>query len=382
MLTTGRHRIAAVLAGVLLAALPPLSEAAAEEPTRPPVLSLITSAATVTHGDQVAVTARLTGADGAPLVGVTVDLLRSRALVTRSRPFWRGRTSKDGTVTGLLTPLRNVDVVARVGASAGQAATVSRVVRVLVRPVLSARSPRSVAAGAALVLRGDLVPARPGRTVLLERRDAGTWRQLARTTLSPTGAYAFRVTAGGPGALAYRVSVAASPDLAGATTLLPSISVLPVWTYSVTSRGAVTVNVEDFARSVADTYADPRGWSRSGRGLRRVASGGDFTVVLSEARLLPSFSPVCSARYSCRVGRLVIINQDRWRFGSAPFPGPLAQYRQMVVNHETGHWLGVDHQSCGGAGRLAPVMQQQSKAMLGCLPNAWPSAYEVGRARR
>ena len=62
----------------------------------------------------------------------------------------------------------------------------------------------------------------------------------------------------------------------------------------------------------------------------------------------------------------MIINQNRWRYASKVFPSQLAQYRQMVVNHETGHWLGNGHAYCGGKGELAPVMQQQSKGLKGC----------------
>jgi hypothetical protein len=49
----------------------------------------------------------------------------------------------------------------------------------------------------------------------------------------------------------------------------------------------------------------------------------------------------------------------------------------MVVNHETGHWLGHGHLGCGGAGRLAPVMMQQSKGLDGCKHNPWPLASEL-----
>jgi hypothetical protein len=128
---------------------------------------------------------------------------------------------------------------------------------------------------------------------------------------------------------------------------------------------------------VAATYADPRGWVRGHHRFKRVSTGGDFTVLLAEARYVPTYNSICSILYSCRVGRNVIINQDRWRYGSRYFPGTLAQYRQMVINHETGHWLGNRHAYCGGAGQLAPVMQQQSKGMQGCKPNAWPLAREL-----
>jgi len=71
------------------------------------------------------------------------------------------------------------------------------------------------------------------------------------------------------------------------------------------------------------------------------------------------------------VGSNVIINDDRWSYGSSNLAMGLDDYRAMVVNHETGHWLGFGHRTCPGTGQLAYVMQQQSKGgtYLGaCLP--------------
>ena len=87
-------------------------------------------------------------------------------------------------------------------------------------------------------------------------------------------------------------------------------------------------------------------------------------MVLAEASWVPRFSSVCSAQWSCRVGRYVIINQTRWRNASPAWnaAGPaLRDYRHMVVNHETGHWLGHGHQSCPGPGRMAPVMSSSPR---------------------
>lgn len=152
--------------------------------------------------------------------------------------------------------------------------------------------------------------------------------------------------------------------------------------YSIATRGRTTTPVRDFARLAQQTFDDPRGWRGAGVGFRRVAKGGAFTLVLAEASTLPSFHPICSPQYSCRVGRYVVINQDRWRTATPPWNaagGSLRDYRHMVVNHETGHWLGLGHGSCPGAGQPAPVMQQQSKGLGGCRFNPWPLAGERGR---
>ncbi len=150
-------------------------------------------------------------------------------------------------------------------------------------------------------------------------------------------------------------------------------------TYSVTTRGKIRASLGVFKRQVQQTYDDPRGWRSAGVEFRRVARGGTFTVVLAQASTVPSFSSACSAEWSCRVGRFVIINQTRWLRSSPSWRQQhLARrdYRHMVVNHETGHWLGHPHAYCSGAGRLAPVMQQQSKGLQGCRHNPWPLAKE------
>ena len=153
-----------------------------------------------------------------------------------------------------------------------------------------------------------------------------------------------------------------------------------VVSYDVSTRGSVTASLGEFKRQVNETLNDARGWARMGVQFQEVASGGRFTMILSEASQLPSFSPGCSAEYSCRAGRYVIINQDRW-MGATPSwnnaGGGLRDYRHMVVNHETGHWLGHGHTACGGAGQPAPLMQQQSMNLQGCTFNPWPLASEL-----
>lgn len=152
-------------------------------------------------------------------------------------------------------------------------------------------------------------------------------------------------------------------------------SVRKVVTYTVTTRGSISADLATFKRQAQETYDDPRGWRANGIRFKRVSSNGDFTLVLSQASKVPSFSSACSTTYSCRVGRFVVINETRWKRATPTWDsknGTLRNYRHMVVNHETGHWLGRGHVSCGGKGQLAPVMQQQSKGLGGCSINPWP----------
>jgi hypothetical protein len=158
-----------------------------------------------------------------------------------------------------------------------------------------------------------------------------------------------------------------------------SAPAVKVVTYSVGGKGNVS-SLETFAATAAATYADPRGWNLGGS-LRfdRVDSGGNFTLWLAADALMSTFGGACDVVWSCRNGRHVVINEDRWLGATDSWNdagAPLATYRQMVLNHETGHWLGFGHAFCGGPGRAAPVMQQQSMSLTGCAPNPWPLVSE------
>lgn len=190
-----------------------------------------------------------------------------------------------------------------------------------------------------------------------------------------------------------------SLELVGAISSLKGFSVPePAWmnppvakpntgrvvTYSVTTKGGVTASLAEFKQQANQTLNDSRGWSRLGVSFSEVASGGEFTLILSVASELPSFSSGCSVEYSCNVGRNVIINQDRWLGATSSWNaagGSIRDYRHMVVNHETGHWLGHGHRNCGGAGQPAPVMQQQSIDLQGCAFNPWPLGGELSSSK-
>ena len=72
------------------------------------------------------------------------------------------------------------------------------------------------------------------------------------------------------------------------------------------------------------------------------------------------------------MGQFVMINLERWTHAVPEYRGDVPLYRQYVINHEVGHGLGLGHQRCPGPGRLAPVMQQQTLGLDGCLPNGSP----------
>jgi hypothetical protein len=231
--------------------------------------------------------------------------------------------------------------------------------------------------GRPVTVSGVLAAGGP-RGLRVERRLAGAWQVVTRATTAADGSYRASVTPTSTGS--WRLRVVRGPRAQPvAVAAPPLLDVFRLHTYTVRTRGVVRADLAEFRAALTRTYADRRGWLRGHHRFRPSAPGqpAELTVVLAQARYLPTYSWICSPAYSCQIGRNVIINETRWRTGSPAFPGTIEEYRRMVVNHETGHWLGRPHAYCPGPGRLAPVMQQQSKGMQGCRVNPWPLPREI-----
>jgi hypothetical protein len=136
------------------------------------------------------------------------------------------------------------------------------------------------------------------------------------------------------------------------------------------------VDVDQFGARVATILADPRSWTgRGGWRLQRVGPDdrADFTIYLATPATRDRLCAMGYDRYtSCRNGNKVVLNVDRWAHGVPRYGASLDVYRAYMVNHEVGHRLGHGHKRCPGKGRPAPVMQQQTLGLRGCLPNPWP----------
>lgn len=146
--------------------------------------------------------------------------------------------------------------------------------------------------------------------------------------------------------------------------------------YSVAVEGGLGIDPVAFAAEVDRTLADPRSWRHTGKiAFQRVDSGPvDVAVVLASPDTTDRLCrPLDTAGiYSCGNGKTAVLNSMRWLKGADAYAGRLAEYRQYVVNHEVGHTVGHGHDTCHGAGQLAPVMMQQTKGVGACLPSPWP----------
>lgn len=155
-------------------------------------------------------------------------------------------------------------------------------------------------------------------------------------------------------------------------------------TYCTAVNGVSAGLLDDLIGKLAATYSDTRGWNDNGKiAFKHVPSGCDYKVVIAAPSLMTSYGSICDDYYNCQVGNNVIVNGDRWTLATDPWNKTgqsLEVYRQLIINHETGHRLGFrDYNVCTGPGQPAPVMMQQSVDLMGCAFNVWPLQSELDK---
>ncbi|MEU0962545.1 DUF3152 domain-containing protein [Micromonospora aurantiaca] len=153
----------------------------------------------------------------------------------------------------------------------------------------------------------------------------------------------------------------------------------PLRRYRVEVEQDTGQDADEFAATVDAVLGDPRSWIASGDlRVQRVpeAAAADFTVYLATpvtSERMCAEGGLRTDRYtSCRLPGRVVLNLARWMTAVPDYGAPLEVYRTYVINHEVGHEFGELHEACPEPGAPAPVMQQQTYGLDGCLPNAWP----------
>lgn len=145
--------------------------------------------------------------------------------------------------------------------------------------------------------------------------------------------------------------------------------------YRVEVETGVPLDPDVVAGTVDAVLADPRSWTGQGEwALQRTDGAADVRIVVAspdttDAMCLPLRT---NGEVSCRNGDDVVLNALRWTQGARSWGDDVTGYRQYLVNHELGHYLGRGHVTCRDAGQPAPVMLQQTLGLQGCAPNAWP----------
>lgn len=153
--------------------------------------------------------------------------------------------------------------------------------------------------------------------------------------------------------------------------------------YHVAIETGTPVPVDDFAALVDETLSDPRSWI-AGNNVRLQRVPGNVDANFSVVLVTPGTArKLCGAvgldifwhgepYTSCQAGQRAVINISRYLKSVPDYGAPLHDYQQYAVNHEVGHVLGHGHELCPGKGMPAPVMQQQTFSLQGCVANSWP----------
>lgn len=177
-----------------------------------------------------------------------------------------------------------------------------------------------------------------------------------------------------------RFTVVAMP----AAALRPAPSGGRVVRYTVELEGGIDIRGEDLATTVGTVLTDPRGW-QTADGVRFVdvspadaAKGAqvDLRITLASPDTTDKLCAPLETRgqVSCHNSGRVVLNLRRWVLGAEAYGTDVAQYRIYLVNHEVGHGIGHAHAYCGGPGKVAPVMMQQTYGLKGCTAWPWPTA--------
>lgn len=185
---------------------------------------------------------------------------------------------------------------------------------------------------------------------------------------SPTAASPTPAPTAGAGTFGYAAGPGAVLGTAGALRR-----------FQVAVEAGTGEDTTTFAAAVDAVLGDPRSWIAGGQvRLQRVGAGEahEFTIYLASAatstRMCAAGGLDTDGYTSCRLPGQVIVNLTRWTQAVPGYGAPLDAYRAYAVNHEVGHQLGYGHEACPGAGRPAPVMQQQTLGLRGCTAYSWP----------
>lgn len=146
--------------------------------------------------------------------------------------------------------------------------------------------------------------------------------------------------------------------------------------YTVEVEVGLPLGAEPAAVAIDAVLGDERGWAAErDADFVRVARDADVRIVVASPDTTDRLcAPLrTGGEVSCRNGGLVVLNARRWTGGVPDYEGHLADYRRYLVNHEVGHALGEPHVSCPAPGQPAPVMQQQTYGLDGCVRNPWPT---------
>ncbi len=150
--------------------------------------------------------------------------------------------------------------------------------------------------------------------------------------------------------------------------------------FSLKLDSSLGLNVECLGKLIPAILNDSKGWikitDKEFQLVDNTESEFEFIFASPEKTDELCFPLETNGIYSCRNEQQIVINYFRWVNGAIDFGSDMETYRLYLINHEVGHILGWGHVGCPKEDALAPVMMQQSKSTMGCVPYGWP-IYEI-----
>ena len=226
-----------------------------------------------------------------------------------------------------------------------------------------------------------------GQTIRPAKTDRSQWFAPSGASMVPTSAAAepyitklarqLGIAIANPHDLATAVAYAVRKAGSRSFAVVPAGNDTLVRTYCTAVKDVDASVLANLTGKLAMTYNDARGWNDGGRiAFEHVDSGCQYTVWMSAAADMTTFGSICDDYYNCQAGHNVVLNYDRWTTATPSWNktgGSLEDYRTLMIDHETGHRLGLlDNPVCPAKGKPAPVMMQQSINLHGCVFNIWP----------
>ena len=161
-----------------------------------------------------------------------------------------------------------------------------------------------------------------------------------------------------------------------ATGQTPVVGTGGLVTYTVEVEDAVGYSVDEFARIVDATLADPRSWTADGSvAFQRVAAGGQVRIVLATPATVDGLClPLNTAGiYSCHQGGTVALNSNRWLNGTENWPGPTRGVPPLRREPRGRPRHRPRPRRLWRRRSARPGDDAAVQGLEGCLPNGWPN---------
>jgi len=130
-----------------------------------------------------------------------------------------------------------------------------------------------------------------------------------------------------------------------------------------------------FKKTVLDVLNSPTSWGiKMKEWNTRMKTPPDIIMGISPKRvhyrIIRGKKVYFSATYIDKNPPVILFDPYNYKYGVKRSGLSVSQYREYVINHETGHALGLDHLRCN-PGEICPVMYQMTKGIpQGSTPNS------------